>query len=188
MAALLSSVLGWTGKVAEYTEECKRLGIAVLAPHVNESGVGFAVTGQGIRFGLLAVKNLGRAVIERLVQEREAQGPYTSFYNFCRRMAGRDLNRRAIESLVKCGALDGLGHNRKEMLLAVEKVLENLESAKRRNLEGQMGFFDSPQSETAGEPALTPMEDFSHLDKLSMEKEVTGMYLSGHPMAEYAGM
>ncbi len=187
LAALLSSVLGWAGKVAEYTEECRRLGIAVLAPHVNESGMGFAVTEKGIRFGLLAVKNLGRGVIARLVEEREARGPYTSFYNFCRRMAGKDLNRRAIESLVKCGALDGLGNNRKEMLLAVEHVLEALDSAKRRNIEGQMGFFDNPQAEDGGDPPLTPAEDFSQLDKLTMEKEVTGMYLSGHPMAAFSG-
>ncbi len=188
MAALLSSVLGWTGKVAEYIEECKRLKIAVLAPHVNESDVGFAVTETGIRFGLLAVKNLGRGVIARLVEERTMNGPYTSFYNFCRRMAGRDFNRRAIESLVKCGALDGLGNNRKEMLLAVENVLESLDSAKRRNIEGQVGFFDTPQAESAGDLELTPAEDFSHLDKLAMEKEVTGMYLSGHPMAEYTAL
>ncbi len=188
MAALLSSVLGWAGKVAEYIEECQRLGIAVLAPHVNESGVGFAVTGEGIRFGLLAVKNLGKGVISRLVEERRIGGPYTSFYNFCRRMAGKDLNRRAIESLVKCGALDGLGNNRKEMLLAVGHVLESLDNEKRRNLEGQMGFFDSPQASASGDPPLDPAEDFSHGDKLAMEKEVTGMYLSGHPMAEYAGL
>ena len=188
LAALLSSVLGWTGKVAEYIEECKRLGIAVLAPHVNESDIGFTVTEKGIRFGLLAVKNLGRGVIARLTEERAQNGPYTSFYNFCRRMAGRDLNRRAIESLVKCGALDGLGSNRKEMLLAVEKVLENLDSSKRRNIEGQVGFFDGPQAQDDGDPGLVAAEDFSHMDKLAMEKEVTGMYLSGHPMAEYAAL
>ncbi len=154
---------------------------------MNESDMGFAVTEKGIRFGLLAVKNLGRGVIARLVEEREARGPYTSFYNFCRRMAGKDLNHRAIESLIKCGALDGLGNNRKEMLLAVEHVLEALDSAKRRNIEGQMGFFDNPQAEDGGDPPLTPAEDFSHLDKLTMEKEVTGMYLSGHPMAAFSG-
>ena len=186
MAALLSSVLGWAGKVAEYTEECKRLGLAVLPPHVNESGIGFAVTGGGIRFGLLAVKNLGRGAIARMVEERGTGGPYTSFYNFCRRAAGPELNRRAIESLVKCGALDGLGNNRKEMLLAVESVLEALDTDKRRNLEGQVGFFDGAQAGAASDPPLAPAEDFSHLDKLAMEKEVTGMYLSGHPMAGFA--
>lgn len=188
MAALLSSVLGQTGKVAEYIEECGRLGISVLPPHVNYSDTGFTVVGKSIRFGLLAVKNLGRNVIARMVAERRAAGEFTSFYNFCKRMAGRDLNRRAIESLVKCGALDGLGNNRREMLLAVERVLDSLEADKRRNVEGQMGFFDAPGSAQGGEPPLDKTEDFSAADKLNMEKEVTGMYLSGHPMAAYAGL
>ena len=188
MAALLSSVLGQTGKVAEYIEECGRLGISVLPPHVNYSDMGFTVVGKSIRFGLLAVKNLGRNVIARMVAERRAGGEFTSFYNFCKRMAGRDLNRRAIESLVKCGALDGLGNNRREMLLAVERVLDSLEADKRRNVEGQMGFFDAPGSAQGGEPPLEKTEDFSAADKLNMEKEVTGMYLSGHPMAAYAGL
>ena len=188
MAALLSSVLGQTGKVAEYIEECGRLGISVLPPHVNYSDMGFTVVGKSIRFGLLAVKNLGRNVIARMVAERRAAGEFTSFYNFCKRMAGRDLNRRAIESLVKCGALDGLGNNRREMLLAVERVLDSLEADKRRNVEGQMGFFDAPGSAQGGEPPLEKTEDFSAADKLNMEKEVTGMYLSGHPMAAYAGL
>ena len=188
MAALLSSVLGQAGKVAEYIEECARLEIAVLPPHVNYSGVGFTVVGKNIRFGLQAVKNLGRGVIARMVEERRGGGEFTSFYNFCKRMSGRDFNRRAIESLVKCGALDGLGNNRREMLLSVERVMESLEADKRRNVEGQLGFFDSPQSGEAGEPSLQKAEDFSTADKLSMEKEVTGMYLSGHPMAAYAGL
>lgn len=188
MAALLSSVLGQTGKVAEYIEECGRLGISVLPPHINYSDMGFTVVGKSIRFGLLAVKNLGRNVIARMVEERRGGGEFTSFYNFCKRMAGRDLNRRAIESLVKCGALDGLGNNRREMLLAVERVLDSLEADKRRNVEGQMGFFDAPGSAQGGEPPLEKTEDFSAADKLNMEKEVTGMYLSGHPMAAYAGL
>lgn len=188
LAALLSSVLGWAGKTAEYTEECRRLGIAVLPPHVNESETGFTVVEGGIRFGLLAVKNLGRAVIARMIQERRAGGPFTSFYNFCKRMSGRDLNRRAIESLIKAGALDGLGNNRREMLLAVEAVLDSLDADKRRNIEGQMGFFDVPAAGGEEEPPLQSAEDFSHADKLAQEKEVTGMYLSGHPMMDYASL
>lgn len=185
MAALLSSVLGWSGKVAEYIEECKRLGLEVLPPHVNYSDTGFTVDGRRIRFGLAAVKNLGRGVIARMVQERRGGGPYTSFYNFCKRMAGKEMNRRAIESLVKCGALDGLGNNRREMLLGLEPVLNGLEEDKRRNLEGQVGFFDSPE-DPGRETPLPKAEDFSPEDKLAQEKEVTGMYLTGHPMAEYS--
>ena len=187
MAALLSSVLGWTAKVAEYIAECERLGIAVLPPHVNDSENGFTVVEGGIRYGLLAVKNLGKGVIARMILERRGGGPFTSFYNFCKRMFGRDLNRRAVESLIKCGALDGLGNNRREMLLALDGVLDGLEDDKRRNVEGQLGFFDAPDSSEAGEPPIPKAEDFPHLEKLAMEKEVTGMYLSGHPMAAYAG-
>lgn len=186
MASLLSSVLGWAGKVAEYMEECKRLKIEVLPPHVNESTAGFTVVDGGIRFGLLAIKNLGRVVIDRMTTERRSGGRYTSFFNFCKRMSGKELNRRAIESLIKAGALDGLGANRREMLLSLELVMDTLEADKRRNIDGQMGFFDSPGAETGGEPALQTSEDFSVSDKLSMEKEVTGMYLSGHPMMGYA--
>lgn len=187
MAALLSSVLGWTAKVAEYIAECERLGIAVLPPHVNDSENGFTVVEGGIRYGLLAVKNLGKGVIARMILERRGGGPFTSFYNFCKRMFGRDLNRRAVESLIKCGALDGLGNNRREMLLALDGVLDGLEDDKRRNVEGQLGFFDAPDSGEAGDPPIPKAEDFPHLEKLAMEKEVTGMYLSGHPMAAYAG-
>ena len=161
MASLLSSVLGWAGKVAEYMEECKRLRISVLPPHVNESDMGFTVAGETIRYGLLAVKNLGRAVILRMVEERRRGGAFISFYNFCKRMSGKDLNRKAIESLIKCGALDGLGNNRREMLLSVESVLNSLETDKRRNLEGQMGLFDTPGTEEGGEPALQKAEEFS---------------------------
>ena len=186
MASLLSSVLGWAGKVAEYMEECKRLRISVLPPHVNESDMGFTVAGETIRYGLLAVKNLGRAVILRMVEERRRGGAFISVYNFCKRMSGKDLNRKAIESLIKCGALDGLGNNRREMLLSVESVLNSLETDKRRNLEGQMGLFDTPGTEEGGEPALQKAEEFSVGDKLAMEKEVTGMYLSGHPMMDHA--
>ena len=188
MAALLSSVLGQAGKVAEYIEECSHLGISVLPPHVNYSDTGFTVVGKSIRFGLQAVKNLGRGVISRMVEERREGGEFTSFYNFCKRMAGRDLNRRAIESLVKCGALDGLGNNRREMLLSVERVMDSLEADKRRNIEGQLGFFDSPRPGGNGEPELERAEEFPVADKLAMEKEVTGMYLSGHPMAAYGGL
>ncbi len=188
MAALLSSVLGWAGKVAEYIEECSRLGISVLPPHVNFSENGFVVVGKSIRFGLLAVKNLGKGVILRMLAERETGGPFSSFPDFCRRMSGKDLNRRAVESLIKCGALDGLGNNRREMLLAVGPVMDGLEEEKRKNLEGQLGFFDTPEAGENRGIELESAPDFSEADKLAMEKEVTGMYLSGHPMGAYGAL
>ena len=185
MAALLTSVLDNTNKVAAYIAECTRLGIRVLPPNVNQSGRGFTVVGKDIRFGLLAVKNLGDGFLRGLIQEREQNGKFESFYQFCKRMYGRDLNRRALESLVKCGALDSLDYNRRQMLESVPAVLEKLDYDRRRNVEGQMGFFDAPQFREEAEFTIAPMPDLSGSDKLVMEKEITGMYLSGHPMAAY---
>ena len=128
MAALLTSVLDMTNKLSAYIAECIRLGIHVLPPHVNLSRNGFTVDGKDIRFGLLAIRNLGKGFISGLLQERDQGGPFTSFYNFCKRMYGKDLNRRALESLVKCGALDNLGYNRRQMLENVASVLESLEA------------------------------------------------------------
>ncbi len=186
MAALISSVLGNAGKLSEYMEECHRLGIEVLPPHVNFSDNGFTVVGGVIRYGLLAIKNLGRGVIARMIQERNQGGKFTSFYNFCSRMQGKDMNKRAVESLIKSGALDGLGNNRREMMLAVGTVMDSLETEKRKNLEGQIGLFGLVENETEEEAAVIPAaEDYSPEEKLRLEREVTGMYLSGHPMAAY---
>ena len=187
LACLLTSVLGSSGKVAEYMGECSRLHIRVLPPHVNESRRGFTVSGEDIRFGLLAVKNLGRGFLDFLVKEREESGKFSSFYDFCRRMYDSEMNRRALESLIKCGALDGLGNNRREMLAALNSVMDSLDSDRRRNIEGQMGFFDTP-SAPAAKIEIPALEDFSPSEKLAMEKDVTGMYLSGHPVSEYSGL
>ncbi|MDR1892349.1 MAG: DNA polymerase III subunit alpha [Oscillospiraceae bacterium] len=185
-AALLTSVLDWAGKIAEYTAECARLGIEVLPPHVNQSDKGFAPDGQAIRFGLLAIKNLGGGLIDRLLREREVNGPFTGFFDFCKRMYAHDLNRRALESLIKCGTLDGLGANRRQMLISVDNVLETLTGDKRRNVEGQLGFFDSPGGEGTGGFTLPDCEEFPMANILQMEKQTAGLYLSGHPMAAYA--
>ena len=187
LAALLTSVLDSSGKVAEYTAECSRLKIQVLPPHVNESRREFTVAGEHIRFGLLAVKNLGSGFLQSLVRERETNGPFVSYYDFCKRMYPFEMNRRALESLIKCGALDGLGHNRREMLASVNLVMDSLDDDRHRNLEGQMGFFDTP--ETAGQKVeIPPLDEFTPSEKLAMEKEVTGMYLSGHPVSEYSDL
>ena len=139
MAALLTSVLDNTNKLVAYMAECSRLGIRVLPPHVNQSGLGFTVSGQNIRFGLLAVKNLGKGFLQHITLNREQAGPFRSFQDFCRRVYDQ-LNRRALESLIKCGALDGLGLNRRQMLENAGAILDYLEEDKRRNIEGQLGF------------------------------------------------
>ena len=184
MAALMTSVLDNNNKLAGYIAECLRLGIRVLPPDINQSGVGFTVSGKDIRFGLLAIKNLGKGFIVSTLRDRKQNGNYTSFYGFCKRMYA-ELNRRALESLIKCGALDGLGVNRRQMLTSVGNIMDYLDDDKKRNVDGQLGFFDSAVQADEEEYTIADMPDFNVTDKLAMEKEVTGMYLSGHPMAEY---
>jgi DNA polymerase-3 subunit alpha len=187
MAALMTSVLGYESKLVGYITECERLGIRVLPPSVNDSAMGFLTTGENaVRFGLLAVKNLGRGFIEELIAEREKDGPFRSFYTFCRRMSGRrDFNRRGLESLVKSGALDGLGGNRAQMLAALPVFLDQLDSENRRNVEGQLDLFGSPDGEEYAEPPLPVKEELPYADLLAMEKEVTGLYMTGHPLKPY---
>lgn len=187
MASLLTSVLDSTNKVVSYIGDCTRMGIAVLPPYVNDSNATFTPVGKDIRFGLLAVKNLGKGFIDALVRERQEHGKFQTFYQFCKRMYPIDLNRRALESLILCGAMDGLGegYNRKQMLSAIPEVLSILEDDKRRNVEGQIGFFDAPGEEEQQGFFIAPMEDLPLSERLAQEKAVAGLYLSGHPMAEY---
>ncbi len=183
MAALLTSVLDSTNKVIEYIEECTRLGIPVLPPQVNESREGFTVTAEGIRFGLLAVKNIGAGVIRQIIAEREENGPFRSFLDFYRRLYGGELNKRSLESLIKSGALDGLGANRRQMLEGYPRVGEVLAARERWQSSGQISLFgDEPDEEELALP-LIDEDDPSLL--LAGEKEVTGLYISGHPMSHY---
>lgn len=187
MAALFTSVLDYAPKVSAYMAECARMGIQVLPPHVNFSRMGFSTEGQGIRFGLLAIKNLGAGVIDKLIAERKKSGKFNFFYDFCDRMYGREMNRRALESLIKAGCLDGLDANRNQMLSSVEPLLKELEEKHRNYAGGQLGLFDfmgQPQSMQAFRlPDLPPP---TALERLAMEKEAAGMYLSGHPMQNIA--
>ena len=188
MAALLTSVLDNTDKVIEYTGECQRLGIKVLPPSINVSDGGFTVDGKSIRFGLNATKNVGRNLIAAVVRERKEK-PFASLYDFCRRLHGQELNRRAAESLVKCGAFDETGVSRKAMLENVDAIFKSVETDVGRNVEGQLDLF----SQLSGESAGTAGEDFHIEDHgefplpelLKMEKEVSGLYLSGHPLDGY---
>ena len=184
MAALLTSVLSDSGKVAAYIDECAKQNISVLPPNVNESNAGFTVSGNNIRFGLKAVKNLGRGLIDTIVTQRE-KGKYISFYDFCRRAYGRELNKRALENLIKCGALDGLGANRRQMLMSVNIFLDQIADEKKSSIEGQMNFFGNDDSLSADSPQLPNVAEFSPSELLSMEKETAGIYLSGHPMSVY---
>ncbi len=183
MAALLTSVLDNTNKVIEYIEECSRLGIRVLPPQVNESREGFTVTGEGIRFGLLAVKNVGVGAIRQIIREREENGPYQSFLDFFRRTYSGELNKRSLESLIKSGALDGLGANRRQMLEGYAKAGEALAARERWRSAGQTSLFGEEPDEE--ELALPLVEEDDPAQLLAAEKEVTGLYISGHPMSQY---
>lgn len=187
MAALLSSVLDNQNKMAVYIGECQRMGINVLPPNVNESNHGFTVSGDNIRYGLLAIKNLGKQFIDEIISERRVK-PYKSFYDFCKRLYGRNMNSRAIESLIKCGALDGLGANRRQLLAVSKTVLDDLDYESKHNMGGQLSFFDmgtDEVSKTSAEPQIPDLKEFSKEELLHMENEIAGMYLSGHPMDEY---
>lgn len=187
MAALLTSILDSSGKVSEYIMECRSMGIPVLPPDVNESMEGFvSLPDSGaIRFGLAAIRNVGRAFLKSLEQERAQQGAFTSFEDFCERMYSYDLNKRVLDGLIKAGAFDSMGYQRNQLLAVYEKVLESVANNRRRNLEGQMDLFGLTMEEKKESIALPKVPELSKREILSMEKETTGLYLSGHPMDEY---
>lgn len=187
MAALLSSVLDNQNKLANYISECRRMNIQVLPPNVNESAAGFAVSGSNIRYGLLAIKHLGRAFIDNVVTERR-NGEYKSFYDFCSRLHGRNMNSRSLENLIRCGAFDGMGANRRQLLTIYKTVLDDLDYNSKFRLKGQMSFFDMDGSAAAesSEPQLPNVPEFPREELLFMESETAGMYFSGHPVDDYS--
>ena len=185
MAALMTSVLGDATKIAGYIAECKDLGIATLPPDVNHSVDSFAVEGEAIRFGLGAVKNVGRGLIRSMVAKREEDGPFQSLEDFIQRM-GDELNKRAVENFIKCGAMDCFGYHRSELLAAYENMMDSIASSRKRNIEGQMNLFAMLQdTDDAVEIPIPKLAEMSKADMMLMEKETTGIYLSGHPMDDY---
>ncbi len=182
MASLLKSLTDSPDKIVEYTAECKRMGIKILPPNVNSSQTDITAVGENIVLGLLAIKNLGKAVCQRIINERNANGKYTDFVDFVLRNSSREFNRRALEGLIKSGALDMLGSNRREMLFNSENILEIAENRRRFTAGGQMELFGDEEDTSI---KLVSVEDFSVAERLAAEKEVTGLYLSGHPLNEY---
>ena len=190
MAALLTSVLDSSEKVAEYIGECRAMGIQLLPPDINESDADFTVVGEGIRFGLVALKGVGRSFIKNLLAERQKSGDFTDFMEFCDRMFDQDLNRRVLESLIKSGAFDRMGYRRSQLVQVFGQVLDGVAANRKRNLEGQLDLFGfgGEESETKAQlPALAlpDLPEYSPQELMNMEKETTGLYLTGHPMDQY---
>ncbi|MBR2448021.1 MAG: DNA polymerase III subunit alpha, partial [Clostridia bacterium] len=182
-SALMTSMMDSADKLSLYTAECKKSGIKILPPSVNHSLLGFTPDGNTIRFGLLAVKNLGAGIIEKIIAEREANGPYTSMYDFCKRCHSREFNRRALEGLIKSGSLDCVSENRREMLYNMESLLSAVETELKFAGQGQLDLFG--EMGTSNDFVMESVPDMSKEMRLEFEKEATGLYLTGHPMDDY---
>ena len=185
MAALLTSVLDNQSKLGRYMAECIKKGIKILPPDVNMSERNFTSTENGIRFGLLAVRNIGTNLVERIMTERK-NGHYKSVYDMCNRLYGLDLNRRAVESLIKSGSMDCFGYSRRAMLQGVEQLMRSIEADKKYTMHGQMDLFGDFAVENDKEYSFSDCEEMPHFELLAGEKEVTGMYISGHPLEQYS--
>lgn len=186
MAALISSVMGNTSSVALYIQECKRLKIEILPPDVNESYYTFTVKDKKIRFGMSAIKNVGKIPINYIVEEREKNGKYKDFMDFCKRVKTNSLNKRMVESLIKSGSFDSMGYKRAQLLSVYENILEGVQQEKKKNIEGQFSLFDSIENTKEIDKDIFPnVAEFSKKELLLMEKETTGIYITGHPLTDY---
>lgn len=189
MAALLTSVIDNSGKVSEYILTCRNMGIQILPPDINEGEAGFSVSNGSIRYALTAIKSVGRPVIEAIVEERKLRGPFTTLKDFISRMADKekDVNKRAIENFIKAGVFDSFGGTRKQFMTVYVSIMDNIHQDKKNNMAGQMSLFDFA-SEEQKEDFDVKMPNVGEYDKenlLAFEKEVLGIYVSGHPMEEY---
>ena len=186
MAALMTSVLDSAAKISGYIAECKELNIPVLPPDLNHSDDHFTVEGNAIRFGLGAVKNVGHGLIRTLVSKRAEGGPFRSLEDFLQRMGEGELNKRAVENFIKCGAMDCFGHHRSELLAVYDQMMDAVASTRKKNLDGQMGLFSMLEDSDAAVSIPIPRkEELSRAELMAMEKETTGIYISGHPMDDY---
>ena len=186
MAALMTSVIDNSSKVSEYILTCRQMGIAILAPDINESEGVFSVSDQGIRYGLSAIKSVGRPVIESVLKERQ-KGLFLDLSDFIERMSGRDINKRTVENLIKAGAFDSFPANRRQMMMVYGQIMDQISQKKKTELEGQMSLFDFvPEEEKEAYKIPMPsVPEYGKEDLLAFEKEVLGFYISGHPLEEY---
>ncbi len=188
MAALMTSVLDSATKISGYIAECKELGIPVLPPDINHSEDHFTVDGEAIRFGLGAVKNVGHGLVRAMCAKKEEGGPFKSLEDFIQRM-GDEINKRAVENFIKCGAMDCFGHHRSELLAVFDRMMDAIASTRKKNLEGQIGLFSLLEDEDAAASIPIPkLPEMSRSEMLSLEKETMGIYISGHPMDDYRSL
>ena len=185
MAALMTSVLDSAAKISGYIAECKDMHISVLPPDINHSFDHFSVEGKCIRFGLGAVKNVGRGLIRSIVAKRNEGGSFRSLEDFIQRMGEGELNKRAVENFIKCGAMDCFGHHRSELLAVFDSMMDAIASSRKKNLDGQMGLFGMLEDDTSTAIPVPKLPEKSRVELMAMEKETTGIYISGHPMDDY---
>lgn len=187
MAALMTSVIDNSGKVSEYIYTCRQMGIKILPPDINKGEGRFSVDNGSIRYGLAAIKSIGKPVIAAIIEERDKNGPFKHLKDFIERLSGKEVNKRTIESFIKAGALDGLGGTRKQFMVIYIKILEQVNQERKYSMTGQMTLFDMVSEEQKQEFDI-PMPAVGEYEKetmLAFEKEVLGIYVSGHPLEEY---
>ncbi len=184
MAALLTSVIDNADKVAYYISECSRMGIEVLPPDINESYENFTVVSNKIRFGLTAVKNVGQNVARAIIKARKEKGKFVSFTDFAEKVSG-DLNKKAVESLIKSGAFSSIGAKRSQLLAIYETTLTNIQKQQKQNMKNQISIFDILDDTPSFKETLPDMPEYPKVELLAMEKEMLGIYLSGHPLLEH---
>ena len=185
MAATLNSFLGNLDKIPEYIAECKRLNIEILKPSINKSYTKFTVNENKIRFGLGSIKNVGTAAVDTIVQEREKNGKFKSFTDFAERIQGETVNKKCIESLIRAGAFDELGETRHTLMNSFEGILDTISNQNKKSIEGQISMFDMPSGEENLEKhkyAINKVPEYEERELLGMEKEMLGIYISGHPL------
>ena len=185
MAALMNSFSGNSDKVGYYIQTCRKRGIRVLPPDVNSSQEKFSVEDGAIRFGFAGVKNLGHGAIQAIVAEREAGGPYRDIFDFCERVACAAVNKKCVESLIRAGAMDALPGNRAQKLGVYERAIDAAGRRQKTAVQGQLSLFDAVEDVEIAPPPLPDLPEFSRQDQLRMEREVTGVYITGHPLDEY---
>ena len=187
MAALMTSVIDNPSKVAEYIMECRKMNIKILPPDINEGERDFSVSDGKIRYALSAIKSVGRGVIDNIVKERKANGPFISLKDFIERLSGKEVNKRTIESFVKSGAMDGLHATRRQLMMVYVQVMDQVNQERKKSMTGQMTLFDFVSDEDKAEFDVhyPNVGEYDKELKLAFEKEVLGIYISGHPLEEY---